>query len=358
MKKLFLYTLLCSIAGFCPYGSARAQGLLTGCTVSQTNTINFGVAGCTSALPPGWTNVLNEGFESGFLGNSDEFINTDNPAGIPGEISTVRAHTGTRSLDCAIPGSESNCTLGVIPGSTLGSVANEIYMSYWQWYDPNGTSTDDNGMMAVILGNRFRDFSIDPNNFNPDYLSPSAGPMLFWYQESSGGDAACYPDVCISQTISPCIGVLPCDGMNGSSPQVDLDFQYGLGAWIQYEYDAKFNTCTGPDPNYDGYFKVWRDGQLLFDMHDANLTGCPSFSGDTTINLEAGGYHSVIWVSDGPPSHCVTIGASEQQAAYFANPTFSDAPTLQTGGQHPGSTCYGSQQTFHMGLDDIIIMKR
>lgn len=216
------------------------QSLLAGCTVTASNTPSC-------ALPSGWTDVVNESFEGGKLGNTG----IESVSG--GSIECSSAHSGS----CALQGnytSSENTTYWILAQGAIGS-SHEIYISWWQ-KDTSGETAGNNNFVTRIVG-----ATGDGGSGSED--------MSFDNWGASGGSPACLNGVGPSGGSDSNFGAYNCQ--NG---QYLLEDFYADGSaatahygqllpfptsWTQFELHYKANTPG----NSDGDAELYRNGQLI-----------------------------------------------------------------------------------------------
>lgn len=318
-----------------------AGALLSGAVVTS-DAQNCASSTINAPVPAGWKLLCARGFEGSIGGN--EVLNASNGGGIAGGVTAAQSHSGGHALGCAITGDNSDCQWTVKPGTG----ANEIYISFWEWWTggPQFTqaiTTNDQFTGGIAVGSG-QDFRFDPTDNNKDFTQ---GLQPVFYSEGRNGSEACY-----GGAPQPCVG-----NTNGNLAAVGnaINTKYtGIttGAWAQWELDLLPSTCNGGVPNNDGAATVYKDGQIIEQVTGTNITGCPTMRGDSTIQIYAGGYQGIVWfptasggcVSSGDPA-----GVSENRVN-----TWASTPKLKV----DGSPCLGSQQNFNRYLDDIIVLTR
>lgn len=330
---------------------SSAGALLSGAVVTS-DAQNCASSTISAAVPAGWKMLCARGFEVSLGPN--EALNTSNGPNVPGGVSTAQAHSGNHSLGCTVAGDGSECEWRLTPGTG----ANEIYISYWEWFTggPQGTqavSTDDEfeGGIVVYPGARHQDLRFDPTGENnSSYFSQGLQPVF--YSEGSSYSSACYGGVADSAT-NACRE----DGHNATGAVQNTTYtSTSTGTWVQWELDLLPATCNGSTPNSDGRMTVYKNGQSVEQVVDTNFSGglCPnSMRGDPTVQIFAGGYQGIVWFSNSG-GQCVDrhdpTNVNQTNTDNWAN-----IPALEADGSTP---CLGSQHNFNRHLDDIIVLTK
>jgi hypothetical protein len=321
-----------------------AGALLTGAVVTS-DAQNCASSTISAAVPAGWKVLCARGFEAPMGGT--EQTNTFNNGGITGGVTAAQFHSGGHALGCAVTGDNSNCQWTLKPGTG----ANEIYISFWEWYTggPKFTqaiSTNDQftGGLATGRGEDFRFDPTDNNSFFTQNLQPA------FYSEGPNGSEACYGGGGGGDCQGNTNGNLAAAGTVTNSKFTSMV----TGAWSQWELDLLPSTCTSGVPNNDGAATVYQDGQVIERVTNTNISGCPTMRGDPSIQIYAGGYQGMVWFSDSSGgchgANDSTPGLTEQRVN-----TWGSTPALEVDGVTP---CLGSQHNFNRYLDDIIVLTK
>ena len=287
--------------------------LLHGCTVSATNTINFGSNGCRSALPSGWTLKSCEGFEGGTTHKTCDGKSV--PALVLAYGTTVscsKGHTG----NCSSVGFANSQGGGPAVYSNNGNFGT-VYISFWEWKDSNASMNDElfiadmrksvNGILKQrIITDRF-----DWGGFNSPFALVVIQPQGNHYGNISAPG-----------------GVL-----------------FGAGAWYQWEVLYHPNTPG----QLDGMMQVYLNGTTLINKSGVNLNGAISML-SSAIQI-GGNYGKSIWTNNGERPNaggtCLTTPTGKE--AGFWSGAFNAKP-INSG------NCSPAPPTFHMNQDDVIIM--
>src|SRR4029077_8571327 len=68
---------------------------------------------------------------------------------------------------------------------------------------------------------------------------------------------------------APNVLLFPQDGCPGTPPTNPLKiWNLNLGRWEQHEMWYKSNTCTGGNPNSDGFFRFYINGSVFVDFEN------------------------------------------------------------------------------------------
>jgi hypothetical protein len=291
--------------------ASTTTSLLHGCTVSATNTINFGSGGCPSALPSGWTLITCEGFEGGKLHTTCD--------GKP--ISSLRLAFGT-SVSC-IKGHTGSCSAtGLVNAQGGGpslysnnSSFGTVYISYWEWKDSNASMNDElfiadmrksvNGTLEQrILTERF-----NYGGFNSPFATIVIQPQGNHYGNIWGPVVA-----------------------------------FGAGTWYQWEVLYHPNTLG----KLDGMMQVYLNGTTLINKSGVNLNGTINML-NSAIQI-GGNYGKSVWTNNGERPNaggtCSTKPTGKEAGfwigAFNANPI------------NPGN-CSPAPPRFNLNQDDVII---
>lgn len=319
-------------SAFTVTAASSSESLLTGCTVNETNNSP------SCATPSGWTLLTAEGFGGGKV-NGSGTLAYYNPVGNSPQVSSASGigHTGSYGLGCYVTGDNSYCGYTVSPGAV-----NEIYVSYWEYLSSNAIIVED--FYVGEMKDSSQDLRFDPNPPGGQAYQ-STGWVPEWYSEGSNGSVACYPAPYGCTTGGHGTVTTGAASVSGSMP---------AGGWHQWELDIKPSTCTGSTMNTDGFMAVYLNGQLVSEVTNAGITGCPSLAGNSTITMEAGGFVSVA-VEENSSNQCVTAGSSTATHNLYCDPIFTSCPALQANGT---TVCMGNQQQYTRNIDDIIILKK
>jgi hypothetical protein len=272
------------------------DSLLHGATVNASNQPSV-------AIPTGWQLAIAQGFESGSVGPNEELAFSS--------ISTTRAHTGTHAMLETIG---SNSGGNTSPGgwwtfhtTNVSCCANgEVYMSIWSYLDSNAHIDTESIFASLLTRDR------TTQSLLMDTQSGAGTSANLWFSPQSNAPNQ------IDCTLVP--------GENTGQPQ-NCGF-YGqlwnlnLGFWEQEEFWWKESTCTGGVPNNDGFFRMYINGQLVYQV-DKN------HSGDRQ-NPMGGNMNGCVDMSNHPE-----IDAGGIFTYFNPNP-----------------------QTFNKYVDDIIVLKR
>jgi hypothetical protein len=335
---------LAQVAGRTGLTVGTTTSLLAGCTVGDSTNVP------TCATPRGWTLVAAQGF-GGALG-PNQFTSTGNGGnGNCCGITTDNPHgaVGEHALKCSMTGS-GQCAFGV---NNVNGV--EYYISWWEWETPGPLGRSASFGIDHFYGDIQRhgpggnnqEAKMDTQNSSSNYLNNNKA-QLDYFTEGNGISVGCYPDQCVGPASV---------GMNGQIPSVAKDLSLNPGTWVQYEFDFQGNSCSGSTPNHDGHLSFWEKGTLLFQMLNANITGCPTFNNEPTMGLIAGGYRGFAYFADSS-NRCVSFNDPTFATLPEVGNNFSNAPVLQTAGSHVNATCWGSQSPFFDYIDDVIILKK
>lgn len=254
--------LLAQVTGSTFLTVGTPQSLLSGCTVSSSNSPNC-------SIPSGWTLAVADGFDNGALGSStNEYL-------VPGEsITTANPHTGSDSLACNITGDGSACQLGIFP-NTVTSGSNHIYLSFWRYMGTNACGDTEIYFWDVYTDSRSTFFNVmDSQN----YTSPL--------------------NTCVSSMTPAMIG----DGSDNIFADVgappDVAWNLPKGTWEQVEGEYQGSTCAGSTSNNDGLYRVYINGQLITQRTNFNLNGCGTGASSTGMAVEMGGIFTYLNASN------------------------------------------------------------
>lgn len=303
-------TLTCSAA-------VSGTSLLQGCSVSTSNT----VTGCVGTFPPaGWSLAIADSFEGSGSGcavnqaaNEDLTFNT---------LNTAQAHTGSCSMDISLPaqpgGNVSEGGFLNIAGYNLGCCTNgDFYMSEWRYFDTNAVNGGQpfesvfgevyGGGSPPIDSTQNQAETFDLQNYGS--VSNATGSYILYAQTNMAGATDCAGGVLTAATPQNC-GY----GYPGT-------YNFPLGHWEQDEMYYHASTCTGGVANNDGFAKLYVNGVLV---EQIDATHGSSNPGPASGNLNG----------------CVNMATSS---------------VPQLGGYW---TFFGATPSFHVHVDDIIVLKR
>jgi hypothetical protein len=276
-------------------------GLLTGCTVSPSNTPNC-------SIPGGWTLAIAQGFEGG-LTSSEAIVPTNG-------ITTNNAHSGTHSLFTPVNADQAEVAWFF---TGIGTINTAAYMSYWEYLDPNAAVNDEMELASLAAygpgGNLLDELNFDRFGYAYNTLTPN---LVIQPQGNAGGTAD--------------------EGDVGSGNNI------AAGAWHQWEFYWKPNTTSISN---DGVMTIFKDGQTVETISPRNLNGPISMSGGTMF---AGGvYSKFLWTSNGLDS-----GACQPAIGDGSPDTTHSGASFAT----LGAICAPTAPTFNRYIDDIIVIKK
>lgn len=266
MKKLLLalvsltpLALLAQVTGSTSLTVGTPQSLLSGCTVSSSNSPNC-------SIPSGWTLAVADGFDNGALGSStNEYL-------VPGEsITTANPHSGSDSLACNITGDGAACQLGIFP-NTVTSGSNHIYLSFWRYMGTNACGDTEIYFWDVYTDSRSTFFDVEDTQ---NYTSP-LNTCVSSMQPAMIGDGSL--DIFADVT-----------GKSWSLPK---------GTWEQVEGEFQGSTCNGNTSNNDGLYRVYVNGVLIAQHLNFNLNGCGTGASSTGMAVEMGGIFTYLNASN------------------------------------------------------------
>ena len=280
--------------------AAQAQSLLNGCIVVESNN----APSCSA--PSGWTLAGAEGFGGG---------STHMNSTLSGSVTTTKAHTGSSAMG-GLYQSDGGVIADWIHETVFGPY-NDIYLSYWDYEDPNALIPQE--LFVGIVSN------------GEQGTAPNTYQDTGWDWQNTPGQS----DSCASMA-----NVFEPLGSGGQGT-----FNYGnklcinAGSWRQYEMWYHPNTVTGGVANKDGFIKLFVNGQLQSQVVNANLNGLRgSGTGNQTPTMQ--NPHSDAFIEVGG----VITAFCDPGATVRANP-FSACPNA-------------APTPFHRYIDDIIIMKK
>lgn len=285
LSSLFLFSLGLQILG---EGTGETASLLTGATASSYT------------VPSGWQVLDVQGFESGSIDTTKEFIS--------GSLTTARTHTGTYSVRGTISRDASSARWGL-----LNIASSEQYWSWWEYLDSQGRMNDE--MFEWYIR----------------HVSPIFQETIFdWFQNSTG--------TFNSINGGPLLEPQGAYYGNIYFPQTDIDW----GLWTQWEVHYKANT---PGLS-DGVFQVWKNGAIWIDKTNKNLNGSVDMS-----NSQAqigGSYGKMIWRhSDG------TCGAFIGDGDTIGHPPVAGGERCT---DFNNCACPPNPPIFSRFFDDVIVL--
>ena len=282
---------------------AGNQSLLPGATVPSCNQIS-------KSVPSGWTIVDANNFSGGQLCNpSNEVVGAGTVTNSSACYNGGSCLTQNVSFDQAGPD---------IWVKNIGGFAS-LYLSYWEWLDSSAAVNDEmfiadmsnsgnNGLQQEIVVDRFG------NSFNT--LTPA---LIVESQGNSSG-------VTVSQY--------------GPTPNI------AAGTWHQWEVEW---TPNAPGAS-NGSVYIYRDGNLLYHVANANINGNITMSGNSSIEV-GGVYSKLLWTSNGTPppgGTCTAMGSGLGNVYQGGGASFSVL----------GALCPPTAPSFNRYIDDIIVMKQ
>ena len=300
-------------SGFTVTAAPPSVSLLSGCTVSESNSINFGSGGCRSALPSGWTLMTCEGFEGGATHTTCNGSAVSSVGlGYGTSITCSKGHTGSCSVVSNINGQ------GAGPSLYFGSGSfGTVYISYWEWKDANALMNDElfvTDLRHVVSGSLQQEIVTD--RFNSGGFNSSQDQLLIEPQGNHYG--------------------------NIYGPTTS----FGAGAWHQWEVLYHPNTPG----NSDGAVQVYLDGITLINKSGVNINGTINMA-NSGIQI-GGNYGKSVWTNNSSRPNaggaCTSAPGQGAEAGFWLG-AFNASP-INAG------NCAPAPPTFNLNQDDIIIM--
>lgn len=280
---------------------AGNEGLLAGMTPSK------------NSIPSGWTLVRKQDFEG------------DLPSGeyMDGSISTVKAHTGSRSARGQYTADGS--TMRWIANKSVVGAFNEIYVSMWEYMESQARFSDE--LHAIRFEKR-----------NPD--GSLAMQVVF---DITGGFNAVDGGIWL---INEGAG----EGKGGYwNSYYGPKIPWGQGSWVQWEVWFRPNTVNVAD----GFMRVYQNGILKYNKENAMFNGKTDFK-NGGVKAEVGGvYTKHIWYMDNPTNSVCSTKSYGSGTGYARETNWSNPCSCQN--QCPPT---GYVPKFYRYFDDIIVMKR
>ena len=223
--------------------SSEAAVLLTGQTPA------------THVAPSGWTTKITQDFESGSLPAGQAM-------GYSNSITTTRPHGSGKSLEGFHWGDDS--TVGWFLREGYTGTFDEIYLSFWEYMESQGTINDEMFIAKFFRENPYHEIIID----------------MFGNKEASNG------------------GFNSSGGKMVIEPQGDPTityygpmYVYPKGSWVQWEIHYRKSTPG----NSDGFMYIYNNGVLIFGETNKNLNGSRDMN---NCQITAGGtYTKLTWVN-------------------------------------------------------------
>jgi len=267
-------------------------------------------------VPAGWTIVTTQGFEAGSHPPSE---------GVTGGLdayTTALAHTGTKSIRGLYTGDGSTFRWILRPDAV--GPFNEVYVSMWEYYEPQARFNDE--LHTIRFSKR-----------NPD--GTEAMQVVFdiygGFNKVNGG----------VWFINEGIG----EGAGGYWKSFyGPSFAWGQGTWVQWEIWFKPNTVNVKD----GFMRVYQNGVLKYSVGNEMFNGKTNFK-NGGVQVEVGGlYTKHVWYMDEPTRS--VCSSSYGGGTGYARETNWNNPCACPN-QCPPS---GYVPKFYRYFDDIIVMKR
>lgn len=281
------------------------QSLLSGCTVDSSNQPSC-------AIPSGWTDVVNEGFEGGKLRNTG----IESVSG--GSIECTSAHSGSCAFG-RLYNADDLASYWHLAQGAIGS-SHEIYISFWE--------NDGSGMQPNYIANNFV-FTAMLNGNGPRWDR--------WAMTCDNGVGPGNLYLCQSEN-----WVVE-DFMTGAyktkafyGPNVPIAYN----SWVQVEIHYKANTVTGGVANSDGSFEEYLNGKLILSAAGAVLNGAQDMTG---MPLRVGSYYEINKTTDSTGTLCLKPASSGGKASNCWGSSCSPCPNM------PNHTKY---------WDDIIVLRK
>lgn len=321
--------------------TTTGDGLLSGCTVDASNHP-------TCTIPSGWTDVINEGFEGGQLGNAGQESICQGCS-----ISTTNPHSGSYSVTGLIQSDG-----GTTAWSTHLRLApfTDVYVSWWEFQQADGKTPGQSyggcPDQPSAVGHEMNDenfllhFGTDFSDGNYQFLDvdryPQAGASdpncTFTYNGTTyplGENADCSQVLLVAQ-YTESGGVV--HGFYGHTTPKGQEF----GHWNQWEAWIHPNSPG----NSDGFFNVWLNGGLIANQANIDMNGSLNMSSGTQVLSIDNVYTRFVWAR--ASGYCYTFGCSGEGTQYA--PRCTDFTVA-------GCPPFGSP-AFKRWEDDIIVMKR
>jgi IPT/TIG domain/Putative Ig domain len=304
-----------------------STSVLSGCTVSSSNTVNWGQNGC-----PSQSTVTGQGWTAAYADNAS----SGGPNG-----GVIYAGTAT----CAAPGSghgsTSYCTTYTGDGNQIAVsspavTGSQFYMSFWDYVDSDAlysNSDYQNGGFIPYWGSSTCGSAVTIGANSQNSLSLASYLTGTFIPGGSGTSGS---------------GTNNCAG----SPNYNQSFTLPInaGTWRQYEILYVPNTMVtlpeqNPQPTCagssqagcgNGTLKIWVNGQLKLDWEYANLNSTQTID---SVKAWFGGFITSF-----------AAGADTTRCTVFSS----------TG----GGTCAGTQpgtgapKPFSRYIDDLIVLKK
>jgi hypothetical protein len=305
------------------------QGLLSGCTVTSSNDVNWGSGGCPSSAPNGWTVVKAESFSSGTLGSGEVM-----PSGCCSFV-TSPTHAGAKYAYGGMINSD-NSNAGLYIDGVLGTYTS-MYISYWEYLDSN---------------------ALYPNNDFPFLkLIPTApltcsGTTDIMFNGNTAGSTSNTAESFGLQGESNYNLSAPCNSQIAYN--TDVQISPNAGTWRQVEILVTPSTSVAAPPQVNpapgkcssptqagcgnGRMTVYMDGKLIYDYPNANVNGTQDF---TNAQIEIGGFYTDFCMN---PAGCGSTPYQTHCIPWSACP-----------GPTPG---YGAPSGFNRYWDDLVVMKQ
>ena len=300
MRKLLTAVLLL-------IASSASAGMLTGKTPADVTAPGY-------VPPAGWSVVSTQDFESGSLPATQSKTSTS-------EFTTVQKHSGLYAMRGRYAWDAA--TSRWIDKATDVGPFNEIYVSMWEYYEPQARFNDE--LHTIRFSKR-----------NPD--GTEAMQVVF---DIYGGFNLVNGGVWL---INEGIG----EGLGGYwKSYYGPSFAWGQGTWVQWEVWFKPNTVNIPD----GFMRVYQNGTLKYEVTNSMFNGKTDFK-NGGVQVEVGGlYTKHVWYMDYPTnSVCSTSyggGTGYARETNWNNPCACPNQCPPT----------GYVPIFYRYHDDIIVMK-
>jgi Bacterial Ig-like domain (group 2) len=285
--------------------------LLTGAVVTSDN-VNRALSTITpsamsAATAAGWTLYWARGFENGTGNSAIEQNNNTNGGG----VNTTQFHSGSHSFGGLYTGNGGDPSSTDVDYGICGSVHaggspcaasagmgsfSEIYISYWEYVDPNALFASSDyfwgGIAVQGVCGQLQDVQLDAQFGKPNSSLTANMVVVADGTDYSGGSG----------------GWPQCMGYYQYANQAPMTMNQG--AWQQIEMDIFPSTtvsspfsCTqinnsGSDCVGNGHIDVWLNGNRIIHIVNADLNGTQSMAGaDVGIGGTLTDFSQCVWTS-------------------------------------------------------------
>ena len=275
-------------------------------------------------VPSGWSLVVKQDFEGTLTSAESRTSQTS--------ISTTRPHTGNKSLEGTYTGDASDVSWWLKQGNS--GAFSEIYISFYDYQESQMRFNEE--LFLVDIGKFTSDYALQ-FQLTADYYGMGDGPP----PAHTGFNSDYAYMVLVSNSVTG----------NGFATKGNYWWkkESTKGQWIQWEVHYRPNTKTNNVANFDGFYRLYKNGVLFASVEKDVLNGTTDW---TQPYIQVGGvYTKIKWETKLGSGICTAyVGSGWGDAQAGIN--FNNCPCPN---QCPPN---GQVPVYKRFIDDIIVMKK